>query len=100
MVEDQITTAMPANIRGGVAVSTYHLHARLVEGPPSASGRDELRTFDTDSRADADTWFREQLDLGFTSIAGASDYRMVAHSRPTRASADSACSILRPLPAS
>jgi hypothetical protein len=75
-------------------VSTYHLHARLLKGPLAAPERDELRVWETDSWDDAQGWAREQLAHGLTvwiydhghvtPIAGASDYRVVAHMRPTR----------------
>jgi hypothetical protein len=75
-------------------VSIYHLHARLLTGPFAAPERDELRVWETDSWDDAQGWAREQLAHGFTvwiydhghvtPIAGASDYRVVAHVQPTR----------------
>jgi hypothetical protein len=75
-------------------MSTYHLHARLRTGPLAAPERDELRVCETDSWDDAQSWAREQLAQGFTvwiydhgrvtPIAGASDYRVVAHMQPTR----------------
>jgi len=73
-------------------VSTYHLHARIMVGPPSALERNEARRDETDSWEYAQTWFREQLAEGFTVwiydhghvpiVAGASDYRVIAHERP------------------
>lgn len=81
-------------MRKGAAMSTYHLHARLLEGPLAAPERDEVRVSETDSWDDAQAWARAQLVHGFTvwiydhghvtPIAGACDYRMIAHSQPTR----------------
>lgn len=73
-------------------MSTYHLHARLVEGSPKASVRDEARVSETDSWDDAQAWVTEQLADGFTAwiydhghtpaVDGASDFRLVARSQP------------------
>lgn len=73
-------------------MSTYHLHARLFEGPLAAPRRDERRVSETDSRTEADAWARAQVAEGFTvwiydhgrvpGIAGASDFRTVAHLQP------------------
>lgn len=94
MAGKQITTTGLGRTRGDAAMSTYHLHARILVGTVAAPERDEVRLSEADSWDDAQGWAREQLAAGFTvwiydhghvtPIAGASDYRTVAHLRPTR----------------
>ncbi len=92
MVRKQITATVPVRVGGAAAMSTYHLKARIMVGPPAALERDEVRLHETDSWDDAQTWFRQQLADGFTVwiydhghvplVHGASDYRAIAHERP------------------
>jgi hypothetical protein len=73
-------------------VSRYHLHARALEGPLRAPRRDEVRVTQTDDADEAETWAHDQADDGFSvwvydhghqvRVAGASDYRLIAHYRP------------------
>jgi hypothetical protein len=76
-------------------VSLYHLHARALEGPLDAPLRDEVRVSQTDDADEAESWTGCQLDEGFTvwiydhgrssRLIGASDFRLIAHYRPTAA---------------
>ena len=74
-------------------MSRFHLHARALEGPLQAPRRDELRVTQTDDADEAEAWARSQADAGFSvwvydhghqvRVTGASDYRLIAHYRPT-----------------
>ncbi len=74
------------------ALSIYHLHARLFEGPLAAPTRDERREAETDNWNEARSWAFNQIGGGFTvwvydhghsaPLSNASDLRVIAYAQP------------------